>query len=1043
MTRKFSLWVGLWLVFWSLPMPATGFQVQTASDYVQQHPGVHLYGTPFHQHSDVNDDASTFGAIYGTTIGVGATPLESAWNHIHEITPFLGEAWGSLVPEVKSNGEVLLPLTSPGGGPGFYTFRFNQQFGGLPVFRSGAGFLVRNEPGNPVVVSGIDIKNLAGFDAGGVGPAEVTRKMLDNVRILMDQGTDPALKSVLNKGGLPIRVSDEELVIFAGVNGVAATPQVAVKFVATRGSVQTVPDYKKFLILAAADSGDILLAETQIHNLDITGSVHGRATTGLGTLECGPETEIGLPYAEVLVVGGNSTFADINGNFSIPHSGNSEVLVRSRLRGQWFEVFDQSIPGTPQLESNVTPPGPVTFLHNPSDAEFPTASVNAYLEANVVRDFVLNYQPGFPVIGSQQYFDVYTNINDACNAYYDGLSINFFRAALDCNNTSMSDVVYHEYGHHLIQVTGNGQAALGEGSGDVMGVLIQDEPILALGFQQDCGVGLRTADNALQYPCSGGSHFCGQLISGAVWDTRHQLAVTEPSSYRDINSALFLGMLMVRGQMLPGNGSIDPFITILYLQTDDDDADINNGTPHYNEIANGFGMHGLDAPELTLMDYVYPTGRPELIPDTGGVLFNVEVQGISQEPEPGSAMMYVDRGNGIESFPMNQVSPNVYQAEFPPVSCSQVVKYYFSSRTMGGFTQYEPAGAPGITFTAIAGAAIVTGFADNFETDTGWFEIGDALDGFWERGVPAGNGGRGDPPTDGDGSGQCFVTGNFPGNSDVDDGYTRLVSPLMNAVGGPDQVALLTYRRWYSNNTGLDPENDILLIELSNNGGGSFVTLEVVGPGGTEVAGGWIEKTFRISDFVTPTDRMRLTFNCSDYGDGSIVEAGVDAVAIRFVSCELTPVISEGSKLLDGVIGGGAIADASAADDQYLEMDPSPTVNPVKQKVDLLLQSTSPQPSPASLRFRLEARMLGGPEGDVLQEISLRNYLTDEFESIDFRPAENTDSTVEATASGDASRFVQPGTREITARLTWTSGSFAGAPYSWSVDIDEAVWLIQ
>ncbi len=292
----------------------------------------------------------------------------------------------------------------------------------------------------------------------------------------------------------------------------------------------------------------------------------------------------------------------------------------------------------------MTPPGPASFLHNPVDTEFSTSNVNAYLESNVVRDFVLNYQPTYPVIGTQTFFDVNTNINANCNAFYNGSSINFYIAGGGCNNTSFSDVIYHEYGHHLINVTGNGQGELGEGSGDVMGVLIQDDPILGNGFQGNCGAGIRSAANTLQYPCSGGIHFCGQVISGAVWDTRNQLAITEPSSFRDINATLFLGMLMVRGQMLPGNPTIDPFITVLYLELDDDDSNIGNGTPHYNEIAAGFGLHNLDAPPLALLAFDYPAGRPELIPHNGGAAFTVQV--LAAKRNAGGRIRRFARGPG-------------------------------------------------------------------------------------------------------------------------------------------------------------------------------------------------------------------------------------------------------------------------------------------------------------------------------------------------------------------------------------------------------------
>lgn len=835
--------------------------------------------------------------VYGASLAQGASPVESARALVERTHGLLGIEARALELAVGSDGRAILDVgwDRELGAPRFHGLRFRQVQDGVPVFRAGVGFLVRNEPGFPVVLSSFDVKDVAGVDtsmAGVPGAAEPSAGMLEAVARRFDEQLF-ARAVPLPARADAIQTSEKELMVFTGTEDAPIVPTLALKFVATRGSAgANAARFQRQLVLASVMTGEILFAEDMIQELtDVVGSVTGFATQGLNSLECAPEVQIPLPYAEAEVVGGNTVFADANGQFVIPHAGTSPVTVRSRLRGQWFEVFNDITGGTtPELTTSVTPPGPANFVHNPTPVEFSTAGVNAYIEANVVRDYVLSYAPSFPTIGTQTLFNLYVNEDSrsgitSCNAIYTGTDLVFWRNTGGCNNSSFSDVVYHEYGHHLIAVTGNGQDQLGEGSGDVMGVLIQDDPTLGQGFQT-CGVGIRSANNTLQYPCPGEAHDCGQLISGCVWSLRNELAVTEPTSYRDIGASLFVNMLMVRGLMVPGNSTIDPLITVIYLTLDDDDADIGNGTPHYPEIAAAFGSHNMDAPPLQLIAFSYPDGRPELLDRRdGGLAFTFEVSAITNSPVPQTGTLHLDRGAGVETFPLAELAPNVYAVEVPPlaVPCGSPISYYVSAQASSGPVVLDPPGAPDVRFTAIAGSSLATAFEDTFQTNLGWSVSGNAVDGQWQRAVPAGGGDRGDPPTDADGSGLCFVTDNADGNSDVDGGNTILTSPMLDATNGPAVGALVSYYRWFSNNVGV--VDDIFRVEISNNGGSSWVPLETVGANSPEAAGGWYEKTFRIADTIAPTSTMRLRFIAQDLGTGSVVEAGVDHVRILQASC--------------------------------------------------------------------------------------------------------------------------------------------------------------
>jgi hypothetical protein len=252
------------------------------------------------------------------------------------------------------------------------------------------------------------------------------------------------------------------------------------------------------------------------------------------------------------------------------------------------------------------------------------------------------------------------------------------------------------------------------------------------------------------------------------------------------------------------------------------------------------------------------------------------------------------RANPGESFVATDLAilgGSTYEVTLPGADCDDAPQFYLSVvGQQSGEVTLPAAGASG-PFDVVVGSVVST-FEDNFESDTGWTVTGAASGrpaGRWERGVPNGNGSRGDAPTDFDGSGQCFLTGNGGPNSntDVDAGETILTSPALDALSVGD--AHVSYARWYDNTgsgQGAAPGTDTFKVQISNDNGASWVALETVGPNTAQSSGGWFEVSFRVADFVTPTEQVRVRFIADDLGEGSVVEAAVDAFGLRGVVCE-------------------------------------------------------------------------------------------------------------------------------------------------------------
>lgn len=807
----------------------------------------------------VYEEGERITRIYGQAFGTGLSPEDAAEQFRMEHSGVFGAKPEDLHPESLLEDKRYTQPMMYNSATDDYKFTlvyYSQYLDDIPVFRSEVRLLVRNEPGFPIVLAASALRDLADFQVGNLSSVDpdLGRNFVEAYNPRLTDFTEPTL------------------IIWAGYDDIESEPTLAFMFTGSNDFPE------KLLYITDAITGEILYEEDQIIFEDVVGNVSGYVTEGTAAEHCEEEVLTPLPYARANI-GGEYAYADSNGDFIIPHEGTSLVVVGSQVRGEFFEVFNNAGEDA-MLSQSVVPPGPAEFVHNPLNNEKTRAEVNAYIHANVVRDITLKYNPSYPGVSNQTAFPVYVNRSDGycpCNAWYNGSSINFCVSGGGCPNTAFSTVVHHEYGHHLVQMAGSGQGQYGEGMSDVMGILTTDLAGTGYGFGGTCSYPLRNADNNMQYPCYGGIHYCGKLISGCAWSLRNELMATNPDDYREI-----LANLAINAMLLHRGSDITPQITIDYLTIDDDDADMYNGTPHWAEICAAFGAHNMDCPEMEEIRFSYPNGLPELADPDSGVVIRVDViPGISVPVEGSGVLHYSIDGGLFESGPMSEIAPNAYEAVLPGADCQSTIEWYVEASSIASGAFSDPPDAPTTVYSVRVASDITIIFEDDFETHKAWIEFGSASDGQWQRGVPVGDGSNGDPTSDFDGSGQCYLTGNEAGDSDVDDGTAILISPMIDLAG---KYAKLSYARWYSNDAGNSPHTDRMNIYISSNGGANWLALETVGPI-TEASGGWYQMTFWVNDYITPTEEVKIRFIASDYNQESVVEAAIDAISIEIFTC--------------------------------------------------------------------------------------------------------------------------------------------------------------
>jgi len=295
------------------------------------------------------------------------------------------------------------------------------------------------------------------------------------------------------------------------------------------------------------------------------------------------------PFAR-FTIGADTVTAAADGTIS--WLGTSPVNVQLTPAGQFVTVTNK---GAQRVSEMVSLAANATFNWTKATVEFEDAQISSYVYANQAKVFTkARLNPTLSWLNAN--LSVTVNESSTCNAYSTGDDIHFFRKGGGCENTGrLSDVVYHEFGHSLhansiINGVGDFDGALSEGIADTLAMAITNDHGMGRGFFLD-NRPLRDLDptngeKIWGIHTTGEVHTDGEIYGGTMWDLKVAL---EASLGTEAGYERFLKIYYTTVQ----RASDIPSSYAEALLADDDDGNLENGTPNECAIVETFAAHGL------------------------------------------------------------------------------------------------------------------------------------------------------------------------------------------------------------------------------------------------------------------------------------------------------------------------------------------------------------------------------------------------------------------------------------------------------------------
>ncbi|PRQ03134.1 DUF4215 domain-containing protein [Enhygromyxa salina] len=535
----------------------------------------------------------------------------------------------------------------------------------------------------------------------------------------------------------------------------------------------------RWLVYVDAASGQPIARRSLVHWAELEIGTWRRSPLG-------PRQSFAAAQMQVSV-NGQVSFTDANGQLAVPAPS---AAVSFTPQGPSQRVLNDSGPVSSVMEQFVPTQSFVWDLFADPEQD---AQLSAYVHTQLVKDYVRGIDPEFAPLDLQT--TVTVNISDVCNAFADGNTLNFYVSGGGCENSALiADVVYHEYGHvaHVLGLqpgVGLFNGGVSEGASDYLSATIVDDAKVGVGFFSSTADPIRELDPPgyeWHWPEDGGEvHDEGRIIGGTLWDLRTSLI----EKYGVAQGVAKTDQIWLDGI----RRSIDtPSWYLEALISNDDDGDLQNGTPDICEINQAFAIHGLYQP----LGAAVELSQKEL--DDGSVELTLDY-GTGFDPCPGAvtpSALLRWRPRPLPNSPetqitelsMTEVGAGQLRAVIPPQPEHTVTQYQAELDWGNGTVAPRPDNRADEWYEYFTGD-VTPIWCSDFEgtpADEGW-----TVEGEWSFGQPQGGGG--DPSEAYAGSKVAGVALSWPGTYAP---WTKstLTSPTIDVSG--HKAVRLQYRRW-------------------------------------------------------------------------------------------------------------------------------------------------------------------------------------------------------------------------------------------------------